>query len=206
MKNYIDCHNHSLPFIDDGAKDMDMAIKMLAVSYEDGVREVCLTPHHLNGVFMNKKTELLKPFIELKNVASKHFPDLMLHLGSEVHLVDRTADEVIKGAAITYADKGNAVLIELPTMSIPLGIESALQKMLDAGVTPVIAHPERNASLRNDISPLQSWVAMGCKSQLTAMSCEGKFGPDILKTSIKMRGWFILLRQMRIDQKDVHLC
>jgi len=102
----------------------------------------------------------------------------MLHLGSEVHLVDRTADEVIKGAAITYADKGNAVLIELPTMSIPLGIESALQKMLDAGVTPVIAHPERNASLRNDISPLQSWVAMGCKSQLTAMSCEGKFASD----------------------------
>ncbi|MFT6034312.1 MAG: protein-tyrosine phosphatase, partial [Arenicella sp.] len=45
----IDCHNHSLPFIDDGAVDLEMALAMLTVAEQSGTTDVVLTPHHLNG-------------------------------------------------------------------------------------------------------------------------------------------------------------
>ena len=38
MKNLFDIHCHILPEVDDGAKTMDMALKMLQMEYKDGVR------------------------------------------------------------------------------------------------------------------------------------------------------------------------
>jgi len=176
---YIDCHNHSLPQIDDGAKSIEMSFEMFKISQDDGISKIVLTPHHLNGAFTNNKDDLLKSFVELKLKAQKKFPDLELFLGSEVHLVESSADEIISGVAATYGDKGKAALIELPKHTIPLGADKVLTQLIYNGITPVIAHPERNTQLRKDLDPLREWISLGCKSQLTAMSCEGKFGSSI---------------------------
>jgi len=67
-----------------------------------------------------------------------------------------------------------------------MGADKVLSQLIYNGITPVIAHPERNTQLRQDFSQLIEWIDMGCKSQLTAMSCEGKFGSKIQETSFKM--------------------
>jgi len=186
MNNYIDCHNHSLPDIDDGAKNLDMAIEMLKIASADNISSIVLTPHHLNGAFTNNKHKLLEHFDKLKVAVESQVPNIDLFLGSEVHLVDSSADEIISGIAMTYANKGKAALIELPKHGIPMGAEQVLSQLIYNGITPVIAHPERNTQLRQDLTQLIEWVDMGCKSQLTAMSCEGKFGSSIQQTSFKM--------------------
>jgi len=45
MNNYIDSHNHSLPNIDDGAKNLEMALEMLKVASLDNISSIVLTPH-----------------------------------------------------------------------------------------------------------------------------------------------------------------
>jgi len=179
MKTFIDCHNHSLPFIDDGAKSMKMGLEMLKISCDDGVKEIVLTPHHLNGAFINQKNQIHNAFNEFTEIAKKEIPNINLHLGSEIHLVESCAKEILDDLALTYGDQKKAALIELSKHNIPYGSEKVLGDLLYNGITPVIAHPERNSALRKDYSLLKEWIDMGCKAQLTAMSFDGDFGKSI---------------------------
>ena len=42
----IDVHNHSMPGVDDGSQDLDMTFQMLQMAYEEGIRNIILTPHY----------------------------------------------------------------------------------------------------------------------------------------------------------------
>jgi len=63
--------------------------------------------------------------------------------------------------------------------------------MIDAGIVPIIAHPERNPVLRQDLERVERWVELGCLLQLTAMSITGAFGGSAKKASYRLldRGW-----------------
>ncbi|NKB65054.1 MAG: hypothetical protein GKR95_24080 [Gammaproteobacteria bacterium] len=111
--------------------------------------------------------------------------------GSELHLVPELVDQIKIGHAMTFADRGKAVLVELPKHMVPIGASSILQNILYMGITPVIAHPERNTALRRDSKVLEQWISWGCKVQLTAQSCAGDFGSEIEKVCKAWckRGW-----------------
>lgn len=183
MSGFIDTHNHSLPFIDDGAKSMAMALDMLRVAQNSGTTEVILTPHHLNGAFSNSSTAIRHSYDELCKQAYSAGIKLELHLGSEVHLVSEAAEQLIKGEAMTYCNHKRAALIEPPKRSMPLGYQSTLFKLLSSGITPIIAHPERNQFLRNNPAEVEHLVDIGCKVQITAQSITGDFGESIAKAS-----------------------
>lgn len=42
---FTDIHNHILFGVDDGSPDIDTSLEMLRMAYEDGTRDVILTPH-----------------------------------------------------------------------------------------------------------------------------------------------------------------
>lgn len=182
----IDTHNHSLFELDDGAKNLQMSLDMLKASEADGVKEVILTPHHLNGAFINLAGYIKNRFDSLKLHAELNNINVKLHFGSEVHLVPETVQHLVEGKALTYAGLGKAALVELPKHSIPMGTDSILSELIYHGITPIIAHPERNTSLRADPGQLKEWVAFGCKSQVTGQSCTGFFGHDLQKTAFDM--------------------
>jgi len=184
--NIIDCHNHSLPNIDDGAIDMAMAISMLKIAETAGTTDIALTPHHLNGAFTNFANQVARDTKILQEHAIKNGLKVKLHLGSEVHLVPETAEHLVSNKALTYGGHGKAALIELPKSSIPTGVESILSELIFNGITPVIAHPERNSSLRKDMTPLKEWTEFGCKTQITGQSCTGDFGQSLQDLSFDM--------------------
>src|SRR5690606_16135882 len=53
------------------------------------------------------------------------------------------------------------------------------------GITPIIAHPERNRELANDISSLQRFVQGGALAQLTSSSISGLMGRRLQKISLE---------------------
>lgn len=178
-EGYVDCHNHMLPGIDDGAHDLDMTIAMAERAVSSGIDTVVCTPHHMNGVFRNFRATVLELVAETNaQVASAGYPLRMLP-GSELHLVPELPSQVAEGEALTFGDHGKAVLVELPTRTIPAGAEAILERLAYEGFTPVIAHPERNAALAADPERAIEWTTWGCKLQLTAMSCSGRFGKPI---------------------------
>lgn len=175
----FDCHNHTLPKIDDGAHDLDMALEMARVAVSNGIKTVFVTPHHLNGVFNNPRKTILKHLIEFRGRLADEEISLELFPGSELHLVPEIVGQILEGEALSFADKGKAALVELPKRTVPTGTEAILGKLIYHGITPVIAHPERNSSLAQDPSRVLEWVDWGCKLQLTAQSCAGDFGEPI---------------------------
>jgi len=179
----IDCHNHMLPGIDDGAHDWDMAIAMAERAVASGISTVVCTPHHMNGAFTNHREQILDLIEQLEHVLQRQQIELTLVPGSELHLVPELIDQIQTGRAMTYADLGKAVLLELPKRSIPVGTEAILEALIRSGLTPVIAHPERNSTLADEPDIAVQWTTWGCKLQLTAMSCSGRFGKSLQNVS-----------------------
>jgi len=175
----IDAHNHILPGMDDGARDPAYALDMARIAVGAGIHTVIATPHHLNGVYVNSRKAILRAVMELRSALAQAAIELAVYPGSELHLIPELPSRILDGDALTYADRGRAALVELPKQTIPQGAENILEKLLYEGITPVIAHPERNATLAAHPERAEQWVRWGCKLQLTAQSCAGDFGAPI---------------------------
>lgn len=182
----IDCHNHSLAEIDDGAVDINMSLEMLKVAEANGTKDIILTPHHLNGAFNNFANSVIEKTNHLREIAYQNGITLNLHYGSEVHITPETVEHILENKTLTYCGLGKAALLELPKNSIPMGTESIFSDLLYHGITPIIAHPERNSALRRDHTPLKEWIEFGCKSQLTGQSCTGSFGQSLQEFSFQL--------------------
>lgn len=191
----IDCHCHILPGIDDGARDMAHALAMARKAVAGGITDIIATPHHLNGVYSNPRKSILKAVTILRGRLAEEGIPLNIYPGSELHLVPELPAQLDQGEAMTYADLGKAVLVELPKHMIPTGSEQILENLLFQGLTPVIAHPERNSTLCKDGERIGEWVAQGCKLQLTTQSCAGDLGRSIQAISRCWceRGWVHLI-------------
>ena len=67
-----DLHTHILPFLDDGAEDMDEALTMLEMARDNGTRLIVTTPHcNIPGFFRNDTSEIKRIFLNLKKEAEK---------------------------------------------------------------------------------------------------------------------------------------
>lgn len=188
---FIDLHCHMLPGIDDGAKTTEQALAMARQAQADGIRTVVLTPHHLNGVYLNPADQVRQAVLAFKKLALAHGIGIRLLPGSELHLVPELPDALARGQAMTLADRGRAVLVELPVFTVPVGADQILDDLLAMGLTPVIAHPERNRALAEDPRRLGEWIDRGCLGQVTAQSCTGAFGSRSQQAAQTMigNGW-----------------
>lgn len=172
----VDIHGHWLPGVDDGAKNLAMSLAMARMAVADGVSTVLATPHHLNGVYRTEAATVRTEVAALGEEFERAGIELDVLPGAECHLVPELPGELADGRAMTVADRRQAVLVELPVHTIPIGATTILEEIMSLGLTPVIVHPERNSELARHPDRLAEWVAMGCLAQVTARSCLGKFG------------------------------
>ena len=49
--NIVDIHCHILPYVDDGASTLEEAMELLWMEADQGVTEICLTPHLRHKMF-----------------------------------------------------------------------------------------------------------------------------------------------------------
>jgi protein-tyrosine phosphatase len=88
-------------------------------------------------------------------------------------LVDLSAEE---RARLGLGGNPRVLLLEFPYSGWPLGLEDAVFQLALDGVTPVLAHPERNREVQEAPERLQPLVRAGAVVQLTAASVEGRDG------------------------------
>jgi protein-tyrosine phosphatase len=176
LSGMVDIHGHLLPGIDDGAKTLEMSLAMARQAVSDGITVSMLTPHHLNGVYSNPAAEIRRRVGEFREALAEAGIALDVLPGAECHLVPELPEQLRDGLAMTVADRGRAVMVELPVHAIPIGATSIIESLLTMELTPVIVHPERNTELCRRPEKLAEWVEMGCLSQVTSRSCTGKFG------------------------------
>lgn len=56
----VDLHCHLLPEVDDGSPSMATSLKLAEQAVADGVSHCLLTPHHLNGHYVNHKQDVIR--------------------------------------------------------------------------------------------------------------------------------------------------
>jgi protein-tyrosine phosphatase len=149
---------------------------MARLAVADGVRTIVATPHTLNGKHVNRPEAIETAAADLAgHLAAEHI-ELNLLWGVEAHLNIQMAALVDRGEVATINGTGKYLLLELPSHTVPPGLKEEIFQLKLHGITPIIAHPERNAWIQEHPALLYEWVGMGALSQVTAMSVTGRFG------------------------------
>lgn len=172
----IDLHCHVLPAIDDGSESLEQSIEFCRVAFEDGVTTLVATPHQKPGVYDNPPETIRQKVLDLR--ATLKESDLAVEIveGAEVYCTPDLAVLVREKKVTTINQAGRYLLLELSYQQAPLRIEETIFQLKLAGVTPILAHPERIAYFVEEISRLENLVRLGCLTQVTGDALLGKFG------------------------------
>lgn len=181
----IDLHNHILVNLDDGPKNEEEAIRLLKQAVEEGVTGIIATPHHLNPMFNNEKQVVLEKIKELKNLEEIKKLNIDIYPAQEIRLSDQILPQLKEGKALSL-NFSKYILIELPSNEVPHYTKNILFELQSLGYVPVIAHPERNKVISQNLDVLYDLVNNGALSQLTSSSLNGDLGKKIQKNSIQM--------------------
>ncbi len=104
--------------------------------------------------------------------------ELRLYLGAENFVSPEFFDALDRGEVLTV-NGSRYVLIEFSPYLSPVVFETALKRILRAGLLPIIAHVERYPSLTADPGRLAEIVAMGCVLQINKESLERDSWPEL---------------------------
>ena len=192
----IDFHNHILPNVDDGSKSLEMSLDMLRQAAEQGITDVVNTVHYqhpkvetedISFERIQKEVKTLQTELDINNIPVK------LHCGAEVFFLPNLLE--IKDDPLVTFSHGKYMLIEFQVHQLP---DIHKQKLFDlkmAGVTPVIAHPERYKPVQENISIVTNWLEAGCIIQVDAGSPLGFLGSGAQATSERIikNGWCQIL-------------
>ena len=182
----IDIHCHILPGLDDGAQTMEDALGMATAAGKDGISGIVATPHLFRSGFGNgdfeeieEKRKILKARLKESQIDVKIFP------GAEVHISHNLLDEIRKNRKYLVLNRSSYLLVEFPTDHIFSGVKSLFFELMSDGVTPIIAHPERNTVFMRHPELLSDFVRMGALAQANSGSFLGVYGTNVQMTAVK---------------------
>jgi protein-tyrosine phosphatase len=136
----IDLHSHLLPAVDDGSRSVEQSVKVLNEMARQGITDVCLTPHLQSGrAEAGPPSAHLRAFEALR-AAAPAIP--RLHRGAEVMLDRPVTRPVALARNVTIAGT-RYILVEFPRLVAHDTVTIALSQVVELGLVPVLAHPER---------------------------------------------------------------
>jgi protein-tyrosine phosphatase len=159
----IDLHSHLLPAVDDGSRSVDQSVKVLAAMARLGITDVCLTPH-----MQASRTEYGPPaahqraFEALRALAPAN---PRLHRGAEV-MLDRPMTRPVALARNVTLGGSRYILVEFPRLVSYDIVTSAITQVVELGLIPVVAHPERYSCC--SVHSVRHWRTVGAKMQVDA--------------------------------------
>lgn len=172
---FADLHIHALCGVDDGAKTEEEMFRLTDAAYADGAGMLCLTPHFHPGYFGDNQKKGEDAFRILKQYAAETYPDLMLQLGNELRYSRDCISWLDDGACRTLG-AGNRVLVDFSRGESQKSIVGGLDRLLNGGYAPVLAHVERYDSLRGNQKVLRELRDNGVLLQVDSQSIFGGFG------------------------------
>lgn len=157
-----DFHSHILPGIDDGAKDTEVSISIIRKLAENGIKDICLTPHYYTHHesyedFITKRDNAYKI---LSDALTDDIRNVRFHLGAEVYITDYLFNQPFD-FHVCY-DDSPYILTEFPYESDFSGKSyQQLYKLLGKNMIPVIAHIERYPKLLKNAKKRVELLKMG---------------------------------------------
>ncbi|MCM3731610.1 tyrosine protein phosphatase [Fictibacillus nanhaiensis] len=179
----IDIHSHILPGIDDGAQNLEDAVRMAEAAVREGITHLYATPHHRNGRYENEKSSILENVHLLNAELSQRNIPLHILPGQEIRLYKELIDDLDRDVLLPLHHQSKYILIEFPSSNVPAYAAETLYELSLRNYTPIIVHPERNSEIIENPVLLYDLIIEGALTQITANSIIGNFGKKIMNFS-----------------------
>lgn len=184
----IDIHCHFLPGIDDGPVTMDEAVELARTAVADGITFSMLTPHIHPGRWDNDAAGIRAAVATFSAAVREAAVPLEIGFAAEVRLTDLIFSqlEALQLPFLGEQDGYSLLLLEFPHSHLIPGSERFVQWLLQRGVRPVLAHPERNKAIMRDPALIEPFIEAGCLLQVTAASLTGRFGAPAEQVALQL--------------------
>lgn len=170
IDNLVETHCHILPSIDDGAKDVETSLEMIKKLQEQGAETIILTPHYYSDSlslndFLRRRD---RAFNKLCNALPPGSPKLIP--AAEVYMSDYLFGNEDIGR-ITIGDSEYALIEHSFTETFSEKThERLLNLYYEYGIKTILAHIERYPALISNKKLLDSYIEMGCLTQVNINS------------------------------------
>lgn len=169
---FYDIHTHILPGVDDGAASMQETVNMLQKAHTQGIKTIIATPHYRVRGKNLPVEELLVIREQVEVEAKKLDKDFRILLGNELYYSDSVIDALNTKQALTLAGS-KYVLVEFGFGESYKQIYRGLDKLIQNGYLPVLAHVERYSALQRSASLIHELIELGCYIQMNCNSLIG---------------------------------
>ena len=183
-----DIHCHILPGVDDGFSTPEDSLEAIRRMSEAGCSEFIFTPHLNPDVYPESSEAAL---IKAYNEFLPSLKGIDTHLAAEYMVVkdfDRRVEEDPK-SLLTYPD--GSILIEMSYYFPSTNLKDVIFQLGLAGLSPILAHPERYSYMADDLDAFTELRHMGCRFQLNLLSLTGVYGPASIHIirHLAKKGW-----------------
>lgn len=194
LRDFTDWHSHILPGVDDGIRTMDESLATLDAYERQGVRKVWLTPHIMEDC-PNTTDRLRKRFDDL---LKEYKGNIELRLASENMLDSLFEERLAQRDLLPIGEKADHLLVETSYMNAPYGMDEMVEGIISAGLTPILAHPERYRYMNED--DYFKWKERGMLFQCNYISIIGGYG----ETARKKLEWLLKNNLIDFTGSDMH--
>ena len=171
----IDLHSHILPGLDDGARSLDESLDIARAAVADGITAIAGTPH-VRDDYPTAAAAMEERVAELQAELERADVPLEVRPGGEIAIEWLGELDVDELRRFGLGGNPRYLLVETPYHGWPLALAGHLASLQTEGITPVLAHPERNAEVQADLQRIVPLVRSGALIQVTAASIDGRVG------------------------------
>lgn len=145
----IDIHQHVLPSVDDGARDMERTLDMLRICQQQEIDTVIATPHFDRCRYRSEKTDLPLLTEPVNEACAREGIAVKVLLGAEVFCEPGIYQRLKDGKIPTLAGS-RYVLMEYGYEEPFSEIQKNVQHLAEDGFTTILAHAERYQCIRKN--------------------------------------------------------
>jgi tyrosine-protein phosphatase YwqE len=186
-------HSHFIPGIDDGAPTIEASLELLRAMHGLGYGKVVTTPHSMADGYRNPPEVILGGLEKLRRAVKEQEIPIEVEAAAEYYLDHELQEKATAQKLLTFGS--DMVLFELPFISEPAVLLTAVFEMQTQGFRPVLAHPERYQFWYSDMGTMEKLKDRGVLFQLNIIALMGAYGPAAKKQAEKIadRGWYEFL-------------
>lgn len=182
---FVDIHNHLLPGIDDGAKNIEDAIALVNQFQQIGIQHFIATPHIMKDFYGNNKATIKEAQESLQEEIKKSTGIKINNNYAAEYMMDTHFEQLVEDNDLLVL-KNNLVLVEMSYYQAPINLKEIIFKLFTQGYNPILAHPERYSFFHSKFEQYEQLKNQGVLFQLNALSLTDHYGPHVKKMAYKL--------------------
>lgn len=171
----IDIHSHVLPNIDDGARNISESLEMITEAHLCGIDSIICTGHYVSDIYNYTREDRQTLINEIQERLIENNIDVKLYNGAETYLSIDT-DVLVEKNIIPTLNSSKYILIEVPMNTKIIYLDDAIGKLLEKGLIPILAHPERYSYMQTELDMYEHLIKKGVLFQSNFGSVIGQYG------------------------------